>query len=153
LSGGGCGPDILLPSVEDRRFRISYESAVAEEEAEVTIVQEAGTCNAMAPWQGVTGAEAWLATAAVVEHHSDPGFVFLELRIGLETASDVVESDRLGFGFSMDSAPTFSYQLPGHDDLPLLEKDVSSWETLHFEDGPGRVRALPYTTVDGLPRQ
>lgn len=153
LRGGGCAPDVLLPGAEDRRFRISYDSAVAEEEAEVTIVQEAGTCNAMAPWQGVAGSEAWLATAAVVEPTLDPGFVLLELRIGLETASEVMESGRVGFGFSMDSAPTFSYRVPSHDSLPLLEKDVSSWETLHLEELPLGTRALAHAIVDGFPRR
>lgn len=152
LSGGGCAPDVLLPSTEDRRFRISYDSAVAEDEAGVTIVQEAGTCAATTPWQAVSGSEAWPVTAAVVEYHLDPGFVFLELRIGLEAASDVMESGRVGFGFSMDSAPTLSYRVPSHDSLPLLEQDVSSWETLLLEEFPRGTRALAHTIVDGFPR-
>lgn len=152
LSGGGCASDVLLPGDEDRRLRISYESDVGTGAATVSVGQDKGTCNASTPWQAVSGSEAWPVEAAVLEPDKDLGFVLLELTIGLDAAPSVATDGSFGLGFAMNSAATLSYRLPGHDGLPLLENDVSTWENVILQTLTLTQRPPSHVLIDGTQR-
>jgi hypothetical protein len=152
-SGGGCAADVLLPGAEDRRLRISYASPAGTGAASVVVAQDVGTCNSTSPWQLATGAELLTVNAAVIEPELDRGFVLLELGVELDETSDIVSSGRFGLGFVMSSANTVSYSLPGHDGTPLLESDVSTWQSVYLENATLSVRRPAHAIFDGVQRR
>ena len=52
----------------------------------------------------------------------------------------------------MNSAPTLSYRLPGHDGLPLLENDVSTWENVILQTFTLTQRPPSHVLIDGTQR-
>jgi hypothetical protein len=148
MRGGGCMGNSTLPGSEDRRIRITYVSSAGAAAATVNVAQDTGTCSASA-WQPATAGESLPVSAAVIEESSDLGFARLELRVDL-SGTDVATEGMLGLGLSVDSAPSVSYRLPGHDGFPLLSDDVSSWENVFLAQKTPGARTPRHVVLDGV---
>jgi hypothetical protein len=142
-TGGGCAGGLQYAAADDRLIRFSYSIASGGTTANVSHVEEKGTC--LGTWASLSGATAWLTDPAaqikVSEPTSDVGFVHFEIKVPLPTA---VQNDRaVGFGLKRVSnlfTPSEEW-FPSDDSGGPAADDVYTWATLYIGSMPSQVKS------------
>ena len=128
VEGFTCGTVAPAPDDHDRRITIAYQSGPQQASGATTVTQAIGTCaNGPDPWRPANSSEHWDVSAASVESSEDPGFIHIEVKIGMG-ATTAVNEGMFGMGMIAETKPTVVYRLPLSDNSPPAGNDVSSWE-------------------------
>jgi hypothetical protein len=151
LRGQGCGRPGATPGAEDRRLRVSYEWAGGGGPS-VTIAQDIGSCDPMAPWQPAQASEELSAALVVAENTTeDEGFVHFEVSVVLPITG-MLEEGVFGLAVETETEPGVVFRLPAFDAHRVLDDDVSSWESVRLGATSELVKQPRHVVIDGAPK-
>ena len=159
LNTSTCGANNAAPSAEDRKMVVTYSISPGGTLATASVVQYQGNCTGGGSgW--VATSDPWPVTIGISEPQADQGFVHLEAKIVLHPASvstsSVLSEKRMGFALVRQntSGQLSQERFPRFDGAPPADGDVSTWETISFDDpqtaamsSDGRVDVGPHNAM------
>lgn len=148
LRGQGCGVPGSTPGGEDRRIRLAYDWPGSGGAPSVTVAQDIGTCDSSAPWQAAQSADEYAVTAVVNE--TVESVIHSEIRIVLPVTG-MLDQGVFGLAVQSETQPGVVYRLPAFDAFPVLDDDVSSWESAYLGATALHVALPRHVIVDGNP--